>query len=312
METESLIRIKVNRSARKLFFLIIIVPIVLLIVIMSVYKVDTGQAIVITRFGRVERVEQNAGINLKLPLIEQINRVFLEKRHIIEYGFRELVPSSNQAPGAYRDILDEQMVIVEAVGNNSSLVLTELTVEYQVVDPVNYLYKIDDLESTIRLILEDVLRNVLQSATLDDALIDKIAIDAAIKPEIQRVLDNYEAGIAIIEVKTQNTSLLPSVDVAYREVERANQYRNSKIEEAQKYRNIVVPQAEAEAAQLIEDAKGYYATTIADANAAVAQFNAIYNEYIKNPEIIKEKIYTESMREFLLNNNIIMDVEKTD
>lgn len=312
METESLIRIKVNRSARKLFFLIIIVPIVLLIVIMSVYKVDTGQAIVITRFGRVERVEQNAGINLKLPLIEQINRVFLEKRHIIEYGFRELVPSSNQAPGAYRDILDEQMVIVEAVGNNSSLVLTELTVEYQVVDPVNYLYKIDDLESTIRLILEDVLRNVLQSATLDDALIDKTTIDAAIKPEIQRVLDNYEAGIAIIEVKTQNTSLLPSVDVAYREVERANQYRNSKIEEAKKYRNIVVPQAEAEDTQLIEDARGYYATTIADANAAVAQFNAIYNEYIKNPDVIKEKIYTESMREFLLNNNIIMDVEKTD
>lgn len=312
METESLIRIKVNRSARKLFFLIIIVPIVLLIVIMSVYKVDTGQAIVITRFGRVERVEWNAGINFKLPVIEQVNRVSLARRHIIEYGFRELVPSSNQAPGVYRDILDEQMVIVEAVGNNSSLVLTELTVEYQVVDPVNYLYKIDDLESTIRLILEDVLRNVLQSVTLDEALIDKIAIDAAIKPEIQRVLDNYEAGIAIIEVKTQNTSLLPSVDVAYREVERANQYRNSKIEEAQKYRNTVVPQAEAEAAQLIEDARGYYATTITDANAAVAQFNAIYNEYIKNPEVIKEKIYTESMREFLLNNNIIMDVERTE
>ena len=89
--------------------------------------------------------------------------------------------------------------------------------------------------------LEDTLRNTLQSVTLDQALTDKLSIDPEIKPEIQPKLNSYEAGVEIIEVKTQNTSLLDSVDIAYREID--NQYRNSKIEEAQKYTNTVVPAA---------------------------------------------------------------------
>lgn len=101
--------------------------------------------------------------------------------------------------------------------------------------------------------------------------------------------------------------MLDSVDIAYREIEKANQYRNSKIEEAQKYTNTVVPTAEAEAIQLIEEAKAHRARVIAQAKADVAEFTALYAEYVKNPEIIREKIYTESMQDFIENNNIIID-----
>ena len=136
--------------------------------------------------------------------------------------------------------------------------LTELIVEYRVSNPIHYLYKVDDLENTIRLVLEDTLRNTLQSVTLDQALTDKLSIDAEIKPEIQRKLNSYEAGVEIIEVKTQNTSLLDSVDIAYREIEKANQYRNSKLKR-HRSTNTVVPAAEAEATQLIEQAKAHRA-----------------------------------------------------
>jgi len=312
MEPISLNRIKWQKTLKKRLFAIAAVIIAIILAAGSVYKVDTGQAVVITRFGRVAKVEQNAGINLKLPLIDKANRVSLEKRYQIEYGFRTVVPATTYESAVYNDIAEEQTVIVEAVGNNSSLVLTELTVEYQVSDPVNYLYKVDDLEHTIRLVLEDTLRNVLQSVTLNQALTDKLSIDSQIKPELQRRLNKFESGIRIIEVKTQNTSLPESVDIAYREIEKANQYRNSRIEEAQKYYNTVVPQAEGEAAQLVEDAKAYKATTIADARAEVAQFMALYNEYIKNPSIVRERIYTESMREFILNNNIVIDTTSGD
>lgn len=281
---------------------VLILVLALIVGVSSVYKVDTGQAIVITRFGRVVRVVQEAGINFKVPFVEKAYTVSLQQRYKIEYGFR-----SNTSNLSYTDVPEEQTVIVEAVGNNSSLVLTELTVEYQVDNPVNYLFKVENPEQTIRLILEDTLRNVLQSVTLNEALTDKAAIDKLIRPEIQRKLDTYETGIRIIEVKTQNTSLLPSVDTAYREIERANQYRNSRIEEAQKYDNTVVPQAEAEAIQMIEDAKGYKATVVADAKAKIAQFKALYAEYLRNPAIVMEKIYTESMRAFLENNRVVID-----
>ncbi|NLN46423.1 MAG: FtsH protease activity modulator HflK [Clostridiaceae bacterium] len=282
------------------FLPIALVVVLVIIGLTGIYKVDSGQAIVITRFGHVIRVEEQAGINFKIPLIESAHTVSLEQRYKIEYGFRTVSDSS------YSDVEEEQTVIVEAVGNNSSLVLTELTVEYQVENPVDYLFSVEDPERAIRLILEDALRNVMQSVTLDEALTDKATIDSLIRPEIQSKLNAYESGIRIIEVKTQNTSLLPAVDTAYREIERANQHRNSRIEEAQKYSNTVVPQAEADAFQLVEESKGYKASILADARAEVAQFKALLTEYQRNPELVMEKMYTESMRLFLENNRIVI------
>ncbi|NLC43050.1 MAG: hypothetical protein GX783_02075, partial [Clostridiales bacterium] len=84
-------------------------------------------------------------------------------------------------------------------------------------------------------------------------------------------------------------------------------YRNGKIEESQKYTNTVVPKAESEATQLIEGAKAHRARVVAQANAEVAEFQALYAEYVKNPQIIRERIYIESMREFIANNNVIID-----
>jgi membrane protease subunit HflK len=130
-------------------------------------------------------------------------------------------------------------------------------------------------------------------------------------PELQRKMNSYESGVKIIEVKTQNAELLPAVDEAYKQVEKANQYKNGKLEEAQKYRNTVIPQAEAEAIKLIEGAKGYKAEVVSRGKAGVAEFEALYTEYQKNPEIVKEKYYVESMKEFITNNNIIVDTTKS-
>jgi len=307
METISINQIKMQKKLKKMIVLLPALLILIIILFSSFYKVNTGEAVVIERFGSAVRVVEDAGIHMKIPFVDVARRVSLTKRHQIEYGYRTLRGSDSMNASDYQEVQEEQTVIVEAVGNNSSLVLTEMIVEYRVSNPINYLYKVNNLENTIRLVLEDTLRNTLQTVTLDQALTDKLSIDAEIKPELQRKLNSYEAGVEIIEVKTQNTSLLDSVDTAYREIEKANQYRNSKAEEAQKYKNTVVPKAEAEATQLIEEAKAYKARVIAQARADVAEFRALYSEYIKNPDIIREKIYTESIREFIANNNVIID-----
>ncbi|MGI6526782.1 MAG: protease modulator HflK [Caldicoprobacterales bacterium] len=307
MQTINLDQIKLQKKLKKLLAFLPVLVILAILAVSSVYKVNTGEAAVITRFGSAVRVVEDAGIHMKLPVIEAARKVSLAKRHQIEYGYRTLKTSSSMEASNYVEVPEEQIVIVEAIGNNSSLVLTELIVEYRVNNPIQYLYKVNDLENTIRLVLEDALRNTLQTVSLDQALTDKLSIDAEIKPEVQRKLNSYEAGVEIIEVKTQNTSLLDSVDTAYREIEKANQYRNAKIEEAQKYTNTVVPTAEAEAIQLIEDAKAHRARVLAAAKADTAEFRALYAEYVKNPEIIREKIYTESMRDFIANNQIIID-----
>ncbi|MHB1393931.1 MAG: FtsH protease activity modulator HflK [Clostridia bacterium] len=274
----------------------------------TVYKIDIGWNGVITRFGEVVKIETKDGLHVKLPLIDSLQKVNVQQIRKLEYGYRTIREGGESRDPEYQDVLDEAMVIVDAKGNNSSVVMTNIVVRYRIIDPYKYLYKVDDLEGTMMLALEDCVRNATQIFTLNEALTNKSIIDEEIFPEFQKLLNQYDAGIQVVEVKTQNTELLPEVDQAYQQVEEANQFKNSKIQEAMKMKNMLVPQAEAEAKKLTEGAMGDAALTVANAKASVAQYNSLYEEYQKNPDVVREKYYVEAMKEFFKNNKVVVDL----
>lgn len=289
---------------------LVIIFVLFILAIGSIYRLETGTVGVITRFGAVQGVNEQAGIHFKVPFIDKVQKVDVQKVHKMEYGFRTSAPGTTLNDPAYSDEAAEEQVIVEAKSNNASIILLNLIVRYQVQDPINLLYEVDDVEGTMRLALEDVIRNTLPSFSIDEALQNKELIDEAILPKFQKKLDKYNTGIKIIQVTTQNVSLLPAVEETRQKVEESNQYKQGKEEEAQKYANTVLPKAQAEASKLYEDAKGYSAEVIANAKADVAEFEALYSEYIKNPNVVKEKYYLEAMQEVFNNNELIIDQTK--
>ncbi|WP_053985524.1 FtsH protease activity modulator HflK [Niameybacter massiliensis] len=278
-----------------------------ILILGSVYRLSTGTVAVITRFGAITGVNEQAGIHFKVPFIDKVQKVDVQSIHKMEYGYRTAQPGTPLQDPTYADENAEEQVIIEAKSNNASIILLNLIVRYQVNDPINYLYEVDDIEGTMRLALEDVIRNTLPSFSINEALQNKELIDEAILPKFQRKLDKYNTGIKIVQVTTQNVSLLPAVEETRQKVEESNQYKQGREEEAQKYANTVLPTAKAEATKLYEDAKGYSAEVIANANADVAEFEALYSQYVKNPEIVKEKYYLDAMQEILKNNKLVID-----
>lgn len=278
-----------------------------LLVLTSIYKLDTGTVGVITRFGAIQSINEQAGIHFKVPFIDKVQIVDVQTIHKMEYGFRTAEPGTTQVNPMYLDQDIEEQVIIEAERNNASIILLNLIVRFQIEDPVKYLYEVDDLEGTMRLALEDAVRSTLPRFTIDEALENKELIDEAILPKLQRKLDKYDSGIKIVQVTTQNVSLLPAVEETRQQVEEANQYKQGREEEAQKYNNTVIPRAQAEATKLLEDAKGFQAEVVASANADVSEFDALYSQYVINPEIVKEKYYIEAMEEVLKNNSLVID-----
>jgi len=295
------------KVSKNLIGLIGILIIAVIVVKSGFYKLDSGYHAVVTRFGEVHHVETEEGFKFKIPVIDNAIKVNVEKRHKMEYGYRTHVEGDETRAPEYKDYNLESLVIVEATGDNSSLILTELIITYKINDAVSYLFNVDDVEGTVRLALESVLRDTVAKHTRDQALLEKQVIDTAIMPALQKKLNGYGTGVLVTEVKTQNNTLLPSVEEAYRQVEQSNQIKNSRLEQAQKYRNTVIPAAAAEATAVIESAKSYKANVLANARSEVAQFNALYSEYIINPDIVKEQYYIETMIEFLKNNNIVID-----
>lgn len=288
----------------------ILVAILFILLLGSVYKLDSGWNAVVLRFGELQKIETQSGFHFKLPIIDKAMKVNITQMQKLEYGYSTVVEGSRSREPEYQDNYEEAMVIVDAKGNNSSVVLINLVVRYKVDNPADYFFKVDDLEGTLRLALEDVIRNTIQVFSLNEALTNKAVIDAEILPEIQKRMNEYQAGIKIVEVKTQNTMLMPEVNQAYEAVEEANQYKNGKLQEAIQKKNTVIPQAEAEYTKLIEEAKGYKAQVLAKARASVSEYEALYQEYQKNPNIVKEKYYIEAMTEFMKNNRVVVDLSK--
>lgn len=299
---------KLKRNTFKFLPVVLLVLVVALFATSSVYTLDTREQGVIVRLGKVDQVVESAGIHFKLPLIDRVYIVDVEKISNMEYGFRTTASGTESRQADYDKVTEESNVIVDGANNNASIALIELIIQYKVKDPVDYLFKVEDVPGTLRLALEDVVRSSVQSFTIDGVKTQKEAIDAEILPELQRKIDEYNTGLEIVLVGTQNIQFLPSVEEAYQAKENANQYKNGKIEEGEKYGNQVVPQAEAEARGIVENANGYAATVKAAAKADVAQFIALYEEYQNNPEILKERYYLDSMREFMTSNEIVIDM----
>ncbi len=116
---------------------------------------------------------------------------------------------------------------------------------------------------------------------------------------MQELLDQYETGIHVVTVKLQSSNPPQKVRPAFNEVNKALQQKETRINEAMKAYNEAVPKSNGEAKKAIETAKGYAAERVNQALGDVAKFEKIYAEYVKAPDITRQRMYLETMSKLL-------------
>ena len=166
-------------------------------------------------------------------------------------------------------------------------------VEYRIAEPVKYLYTSNQPEEILKSIAQSCIRTVIASYNVDDVLTTG-------KSEIQS---------RIREMILKQDSEPPTQEVmkAFKAVETAKQGKETALNNANKYRNEKLPEAEAEADQIIQDAEAQKQVRINEAEAEVARFNAMYEEYSKNPEITKKRMFYETMENVLPGMKLVID-----
>ena len=99
------------------------------------------------------------------------------------------------------------------------------------------------------------------------------------------------------------------VQESFNEVNQAQQQKEKLINEARRDYNKVIPLALGEKDQRILEADGYRSKRINEAEGDTARFNALYEEYIKAPEVTKRRIYLETLQSVLpgIRSKIIID-----
>jgi membrane protease subunit HflK len=182
-------------------------------------------------------------------------------------------------------------------------------VVWNIADPELYLFNLADPEDTIRAVSESAMRDIVARSELSPILNrDRGVIAADVQSQVQATLDSYNAGISVIRVNLQRAQPPREVLDAFREVQAAQQQRDTLESEADAYANRVTAGARGAAAQLLEEAEAYRAQAVNTAQGEAARFISVYDEYIKAPEVTRQRLYLETMeRVFSGMNKVILD-----
>ena len=232
----------------------------------------------------------DAGMHFKLPFgIQTVKKVDTNVYQKIEIGYR------TDTREDYSVVENESRMIT----GDYNIVNIDFFVEYKVSDPVKYLFSSQSPELILKNLVQSQIRNVVGSSTVDSVLTDgKTQIQSQIKELVSVELEGYDIGLILTDVKIQDSEP-PTVSVieAFKAVETAKQGAETVINQAKAYENSELPKAKAEADKLIQNAEYLKQNRINEATKTVARFNAMYEEYAKNPDITKTRMYYEMITE---------------
>ncbi|MSO53823.1 MAG: FtsH protease activity modulator HflK [Rhodospirillales bacterium] len=231
------------------------------------------------------------------PNVEQINRV--------ELGFRGAAEPTRFGGHGKRDVVEESLMLT-ADQNISDI---DFVVQWKIRNALEYLFNIRDPDASVKVLAESAMREVIGQTTLQQALTEgRLQVEQRTKALLQRILDEYGAGVEITEVKLQKVDPPNPVIDAFNEVQRARQDKERKQNEAEAYRNRVVPQARGEAAKAIQEATAYKEQVVKEAEGEASRFLAVLEGYKTNPEVNAQRLYIEAMEEVLKSTNkVIID-----
>ena len=265
------------------------------------FIIQEGQAGVILTFGKYDYTAK-PGINWHMPWpIQSEETVNLSGVRSVEVGRPVLIKATNQKDSS---MLTEDENIIDV----------RFAVQYRLKDPTDYLFNNRDPDTAVVQAAETAVREIVARSKMDTVLYEgreKIGIDLA--NSIQKILDSYKTGIYVTSVTVQNVQPPEQVQAAFDDAVKAGQDQERLKSEGQAYANDIIPRAKGTAARLIQEAEGYKARVVATAEGDATRFKQILVEYSKAPQVTRDRMYIDSMREMYNNvTKILVDTTKSN
>src|SRR3954465_12082318 len=273
---------------------LLLVLIILVWLASGVYIVVEGQRGVVLTFGRFSQ-ETNPGLRWRLPWpIQSHEIVNLAQVRTLEVGYRNNVRTK---------VLKESLMLTD----DENIIDLQFAVQYLVKDAQAYTFNVRRPDESAMQIAETAMREVIGKNRMD-AILYETQVDIANKAHelMQQIHDRYGTGVAISAVTVQNAQPPEQVQAAFDDAVKAGQDRERQKNEGQAYANDVIPRARGAASRLQQEADGYKQRVIANAEGDASRFKQILTEYAKAPQVTRERIYIDTMREILSSTSKIM------
>ena len=289
--------LRLGKGRKPLWLIVIVIVLAIFLAYTAIYTIPPGHQGVILRFGRYSGMVL-PGLHFKIPFgVDTVFKVHTEQVDTETFGFKSVRPG-------IRTQYEKS-----AVTERESLMLTgdlnvidvEWIVQFRREDPRKYLFNVQDPIMAIRDISESVNRRIVGNRSFDYVLQNREEVNKMAQEELQKILDEYETGIRVVNVRLQNVVPPDPVKGAFNEVNEAQQEKERLINEAQETYNREIPKAKGEAERTINGARGFALERVNHAKGDVARFSAVLKEYRNAKEVTKQRLYLEAYQTILPN-----------
>jgi modulator of FtsH protease HflK len=255
------------------------------------FIVQEGQQAVITQFGKYHATV-GAGFNWRMPYpIQRHELVYVSQIRSVDIGRDNIIKATG---------LRESAMLTE----DENIVEIKFAVQYRLNDARAYLFESRNPTEAVVQSAETAVREVVGKMKMDSALAEeRDQIAPRVREKMQTILDRYKVGIEVVGINLQQGGVRPpeQVQAAFDDVLKAGQERERAKNEAQAYANDVVPRAVGAASRLKEEADAYRERIVAQAEGDAQRFKTILPEYQKAPQVMRDRMYTDTMQQIYSN-----------
>lgn len=179
------------------FALILVAAVIIWLGGTSFYTVDQTEYAILETFGKPDTNLVQPGLRFKLPYPIQNVRKLSRETFSLTFGYEE----SQEGPdGAVLQEKDAKMIT-----GDENIILADLEVQWQIVDPIAFLYNTEDPVKILMNATSSALRGVIGSSVVDDALTDgRTRIMNDTRDTLVSLVETYQIGVAIRNVNLQD------------------------------------------------------------------------------------------------------------
>lgn len=196
---------------------------------------------------------------------------------------------------------------------DENVVTVEMGVQYRVSDPYKYLFRVTSADDSLRQATDSALRAVIGDSLMDAILTSgRQQIRQSTQETLNRIIDNYDMGLIIVDVNFQSSRPPEQVKDAFDDAIAAREDEERFIREAEAYKNEILPKATGRAERLKKEAQGYTERTVNEALGQVAQFEKLLPEYNAAPDVTRDRLYLDAMEEvYSSTSKVLIDSESS-
>lgn len=278
---------------------LIVAGLLLLWLCSGFFIIQEGQAGVVMTFGKYD-YSAKPGIHWHFPWpIQSAETINVSGVRTVEVGRPLLIKASNQK---------ESSMLTQ----DNNIVDVPFSVQYRLKDPTEYAFTNRNPDAAVIQAGEVAVREVVARNPINQVLYEgreKIAIDIA--GSIQKILDGYQTGIDVVSVTLGNVQPPEQAQAAFDDALKAKAEEDRLKSEGQAYADDIIPRAKGAASRLIQEAEGYKSRVISSADGDASRFKQVYAEYAKAPQVTRDRMYIDTMRDVYSNvTKILVDTTK--